>query len=93
MFGQLPTVLTTHVAEQPAQVGQHPPTWLSAGEPSRDTGVQGVQPGRPCLDFLDVCRLVGLQHRFLLPSMALPAHPRPAGRNRTPSPKQVRLEY
>jgi hypothetical protein len=42
---------------------------------------------------LDVCRLVGLQHRFLLPSMALPAHPRPAGRNPTPSPKQVRLEY
>jgi hypothetical protein len=27
------------------------------------------QPGRPGLDCLDVCRLVGLQHRFLPPSI------------------------
>ena len=93
VLGQLPAVLAAHVAQQAAQVGQRPPAWLGADKPSRDAGVQGVQPGRPCLDFLDVCRLVGLQHRFLLPSMALPAHPRPAGRNPTPSPKQVRLEY
>jgi len=67
VLGQLPAVLPPHVAQQPAQVGQHPPAGLGADEPPRDAGVEGVQPGRPCLDFFDVCRLVGLQHRFLLP--------------------------
>jgi hypothetical protein len=71
MLGQLPAVLPRHVAQQAAQVGQHPPAWLGPGEPSHDAGVQGVQPGRPGVDFLNVCGLVGLQHELLLPLMAL----------------------
>jgi hypothetical protein len=57
--------------------------------------VQGVQPGRPRLDFLDVCRLVGLQHRLLLPSMALrlPAIPGQRAGTLPHHQKQVRLEY
>jgi hypothetical protein len=44
VLGQLPAVLAPHAAEQPAQVCQHPPAWLGAGEPPRDAGVQGVHP-------------------------------------------------
>ena len=91
MLGQLPAVLATHVAEQPLQIGQHPPTWLSAGEPPRDPGVQRPKPRRPPLNLLDSC-LVGLRH-VLPPSitLALPAPSRPAGGN--PTSYQVRLEY
>jgi hypothetical protein len=67
VLGQLPAILPRHIAQQPAQVGQRPSARLGAGEPARDAGVQGNQPRRPRLDFLNVCRLVGLQHRFLLP--------------------------
>jgi hypothetical protein len=44
-------------------VGVGSPARLGAAKPPRDPGVQALQPGRPRLDFLDVCRLVGLQHR------------------------------
>jgi site-specific DNA recombinase len=94
VLGQLPAILPPHVAQQPAQVGQRPPARLRPGEPSRDAGVQGVQPRRPRLDFLDVCRLVGLQHRSSCPPCAVDCWPipGPAGRDPTPS-RQVRLEY
>jgi site-specific DNA recombinase len=63
MLGQLPTVLATHVANQPTQIRQHPPPWLGADEPTRDPGVQRLQPRRPPPYFLDLCcRLVGLRH-------------------------------
>jgi hypothetical protein len=94
VLGQLPAVLTTHIAQQPAQVGQHPPARLSAGEPTRDPGVQRPKPGCPPLDFLDGCRLVGLRH-VLLPSTALGAAGTiPAG-GQEPylTSSQVRLEY
>jgi hypothetical protein len=87
MLGQLPTVLATHVAEQPPQIGQHPPAWLGPGEPPRDLGVQRPKPRRPSLDLLDR-RLVGLRHVVLPPPSrsALPAHPgRRAGTYLKPS--------
>ena len=91
VLGQLPAVLATHVAEQPAQIGEHAPAWLCAGEPTRDPGVQRPKPRRPPLDLLDSC-LVGLRHVLPPPSRsALPAHLRPAGRE--PTSSQVRLEY
>jgi hypothetical protein len=63
MLGQPPTVLTPDRAEQATQVGQHPPARLGPGEPTRDAGVQRLQPSRPRLYFLDVCcRLIGLRH-------------------------------
>jgi hypothetical protein len=46
VLGQLPAVLPPHVTQQPAQVGQRPPARLRPGEPSRDPGVQGIQPER-----------------------------------------------
>ena len=83
MLGQLPAVLATHVAEQPPQIGQHPPAWLGAGEPPRDPGVQRPKPRRPPLDLLESC-LVGLRHVLPPPSRsALPAHLRPAAREPT----------
>jgi hypothetical protein len=91
VLGQLPAVLPCHLAEQAAQVGQSPSAWLGAGEPSRDPGVERLQPGRPGLDFFDVCRLVGLQHGPTSMRYGLPADPRPAGGN--PTSRQVRLEY
>ena len=60
VLGQLPAVLARYVAEQAAQVGQRPLARLGADKPPCDPGVQGIQPSRPCLDFLDVCRLGGL---------------------------------
>src|SRR5215208_540379 len=63
MLGQLPAVLATHVAYQPTQIRQHPPTRLGAGEPTADPGVQRLQPCRPRLYFLDLyCRLVDFRH-------------------------------
>jgi hypothetical protein len=92
VLGQLPAVLPCHIAEQAAQVGQRSSARLGAGEPSRDPAVQRLQPRRPRLDFLDVCRLVGLQHG----SSALHAL-WTAGRSlaggRDPTSSQVRLEY
>jgi hypothetical protein len=38
VLGQLPAVLATYVAQQPTQIGQHPPTRLRAHEPTRDPG-------------------------------------------------------
>jgi hypothetical protein len=68
VLGQLPAVLAVHVAEQAAQIGQRPPARLRAGEPSRDPGVQALQPSRPRVDLFDVCHLVGLQHDSVLHS-------------------------
>jgi hypothetical protein len=93
VLGQLPAVLPRHVAQQPTQIRQHPLAWLGAGEPSRDAGVQGVQPRRPRMDFLNLCRLVGLQHRLLLPSWRVTAGPSPAGgQERTASPQPLQLQ-
>jgi hypothetical protein len=93
VLGQPPAVLAPHIAEQAAQIRQRPPARLGPREPTRDPGVQGVQPRRPGLDFFDVCRLVGLQHGPS--SIALwTADPSLAGgRQPTPPPTQVRLEY
>src|SRR5215217_2376794 len=63
MLGQLPTVLACHRAQQPAQIRQHSPAWLGAGEPTGDPGVYRLQPRRPRLDFLDLYRRpIGVRH-------------------------------
>jgi hypothetical protein len=86
VLSQLPAVLPRHVAQQAAQVSQRTPTRLGADKPLRDPGMQGVQPCRPRLDFLDGCPLVDLQHGSSRPPSRcrLPAHPRPGGQERYP---------
>jgi hypothetical protein len=93
VLGQLPAVFPCHGAQQSAQIGQHPPARLGPHEPTRDPGVQAVQPRRPRLHFLDLCcRPIGVRHS---PSPSwrstLPAPSLPAGGN--PTSRQVRLEY
>jgi hypothetical protein len=94
MLGQLPTVLAPHVAQQPTQIGQHPPARLGPGEPPSDLGMQRPKPRRPPLDFLDGCCLVGFRHGPLALHHAGAAGTIPAG-GREPylTSCQVRLEY
>jgi len=93
VLGQLPAVLARYRTQQAAQVGQHPPARLRTSEPTRDPGMQRLQPRRPGPHFLNVCCLVGLQHSSSRPTLALrTAGTSPAG-GRAPTPAQVRLEY
>jgi hypothetical protein len=92
VLGQLPAVLAAHVAKESLEVGQRPLARLGASEPSRDPGVQGVQPGRPRPDLFEVCRLVGLQHRLLLPFMSsAPSRRRPTTSSRCGCASSSRL--
>ena len=95
MLGQLPAVLASDRAEQPTQIGQPPPAGLGAGEPTRDPGMQAIQPRRPRPHFLDLwCRPISVRHGPP-PSLALGAAGTiPAG-GQGPylTSSQVRLEY